>query len=242
MYDPLTIAFELTWSFAPLSKLLKLKRKPKQHWIFTIWHKDPEIDGTDDSCGWRAPRITNEEFNAIEKLAEEEYEFVVGEQFGIKYEDPYGLIYWGWASLCDRISGRKRKAFHLSNGELNEVLSLAYNPADNLRGVAFDIYRGTESTRKEAFRRFLVLVYRCYKTYYRPWYQHPRWHIHHWHVQIHFIVNLKRYLFTKCQSCKKGFQWGASPIGTPGSKGPLWFRSELAWHSECTPHRKKSTK
>src|SRR6185369_11968379 len=27
--------------------------------FITIWHKDPECDGSDDSCGWSYPRLNN---------------------------------------------------------------------------------------------------------------------------------------------------------------------------------------
>ena len=50
MYDPLTVAFEIRSPF---------REKPSRLWpkgyrppFITIWHKDPERDGTDDSCDW----------------------------------------------------------------------------------------------------------------------------------------------------------------------------------------------
>lgn len=50
MHDPMTVAFDFY-----LPKFWKRKRNKRWHdwfWILTIWHKDPESDGTDDSCRW----------------------------------------------------------------------------------------------------------------------------------------------------------------------------------------------
>lgn len=50
MHDPMTVAFDVKSPF---------REKPSAMWpkgyrntIATIWHVDPERDGTDDSCGW----------------------------------------------------------------------------------------------------------------------------------------------------------------------------------------------
>lgn len=46
MHDPMTVAHEI---------YLGPKKKKNGHYrspLITIWHVDPETDGTDDSCGW----------------------------------------------------------------------------------------------------------------------------------------------------------------------------------------------
>lgn len=50
MHDPLTVAFDIKSPF---------RQRPSQFWpkgyrntFVTIWHRDPERDGSDDSCGW----------------------------------------------------------------------------------------------------------------------------------------------------------------------------------------------
>jgi hypothetical protein len=50
MYDPKTVAHEIKSPFRgkPSRFFPKGYRKP----LITIWHVDPERDGTDDSCGW----------------------------------------------------------------------------------------------------------------------------------------------------------------------------------------------
>lgn len=71
----------------------------------------------------------------------------------------------------------------------------------------------------------------------RPWWQHPRYHLRHLKVQIHVVQSLKRWLFSTCTSCGKGFTWGYAPISYSwGGKGPQWFESEKnVYHHECTP-------
>lgn len=50
MYDPNTVAYEIRSPFR--DKPDKLFPKGYRHSLVTIWHVDPECDGTDDSCGW----------------------------------------------------------------------------------------------------------------------------------------------------------------------------------------------
>lgn len=62
MHDPMTVALEIKSPF---------RGKPSQWWpkgyrstLVTIWHKDPEKDGSDDSCdwfGWKRPLYPEEE-------------------------------------------------------------------------------------------------------------------------------------------------------------------------------------
>lgn len=52
MHDPMTVAFEIRYPWkkykAPRNDF---ERKYRESFI-TIWHVDPERDGTDDSCDW----------------------------------------------------------------------------------------------------------------------------------------------------------------------------------------------
>lgn len=54
MYDPMTVAFEIKSPFRKPSKY-----HSKGYWrpaLITIWHVDPEKDGTDNSCDWFGSR------------------------------------------------------------------------------------------------------------------------------------------------------------------------------------------
>lgn len=68
----------------------------------------------------------------------------------------------------------------------------------------------------------------------RPWYRHPRWHVHHWKVQVHFTQALKRYLFSRCSKCGGRFTWNYAPMSGWSGGGPRWFRSEVGvYHHGC---------
>ena len=170
MHDPLTVAFEIKKPW---------KRKPdrwfpegyRESWV-TIWHKDPEWGGSDDSCGWFVPPLTAKEKAYVKRLVETP-------------ED--NLKYWF--------------------------------PGDDDYDVKYKLTR----------------IFRLCKKVNRPWYRHPRWHIWHWCIQIHFIGKLKRYLFSRCEKCGKRFPWGYSPTAHGfGGHGPRWFRGEKGvYHHEC---------
>lgn len=60
---------------------------------------------------------------------------------------------------------------------------------------------------------------------------HPRWHIHHWKMQIHPLQDLKRWLFSRCRDCGGRFAWGETGWTNQwDSGGPRWFRSERDLH------------
>lgn len=63
-----------------------------------------------------------------------------------------------------------------------------------------------------------------------------RWHFWHWKIQIHPVQNLKRWLFSRCADCGRGFKWGASVHSANWhGTGPRWFRGERdVYHEECT--------
>ena len=71
----------------------------------------------------------------------------------------------------------------------------------------------------------------------RPWWKHPRWHFWHWKIQIHAVQNFKRWLFSRCAGCGKGFKWGYAPTSTSWhGHGPRWFRGEShTYHHDCVP-------
>jgi len=59
MHDPMTVAHEI---------------RIFGHHLITIWHVDPETDGTDDSCRWAWPRLTKKETGYANYLIDCEYD------------------------------------------------------------------------------------------------------------------------------------------------------------------------
>lgn len=238
MHDPKTVAHEI---HGPRGLLHKWRRDRADRYdhndprfsylspLITIWHNDPETDGSDDSCGYTFPRVPADIKAKAEKIAVDEWKYMFG-QYAYKYQQPsaYEVVYALWDMIAWRIF--KRRAFTLR--EMQEIASLACNPADNLRSVVFDATRSEENARRLGY-----LVMRCYLRVNRKWYQHPKWHIHHWSIQIHFTQKFKRWAFSRCAECGKGFRWGGSPVSTSwNNNGPQWFRGEQnVYHGECAP-------
>ena len=176
MHDPMTVAFEIRYPWH--DKPTKTWPKGYRHSFITIWHKDPETDGTDDSCDW---------------------------------------------------SGRK-----FPERQAAQLKDMVTNPNDNVQwffeGTGFNEY-----DMKHAVFVIAANVRRIIAP--RPWYRHPRWHVWHWHIQVHPVQHFKRWAFSRCAGCGKRFIWGYSPATYSwDGEGPQWFRSERSiYHHNCLP-------
>lgn len=103
--------------------------------------------------------------------------------------------------------------------------------------TAHDAETGKREVYGALGRRYEALqnAVRVWRQRRRSWWQHPRWHIWHWKIQIHPVQQFKRWAFSRCVKCGKGFSWGYAPVtGQWHSKGPRWFRSEPhVYHETC---------
>lgn len=206
MYDPWTVAHSvrLPWG--------------KKKEILTIWHVDPESDGTDDSCGWFGPSVTVDDMRWLQKELESPYDRPA--YSSTTFEAIVAL----WPLVRKRVTGEHlRKG--LSARDLAEAASLATCPWDNLRSLV----RGKVNHEghwgfEEAYELAVCLLRICMRIN-RPWWKHPRWHVHHWKIRVAFFENLKRWLTRRCALCGKRFSWGYSPIS-------YWSGKEV-WHFDC---------
>lgn len=165
--------------------------------LFTLWHVDPERDGSDDSCGWSYVKMTKEQRAQVRKLGADEQAFINGKH-GYAMT-PVELVMEVWQTIAARMFNRpRRRGRGLSHRELLYVLNLANNPGDNLR------YSCAEATTPEGMASLFATVLRCYLTFHRKWWQHPRWHVHHWKLQIHAAQQFKRWAFNRCADCHAG--------------------------------------
>jgi hypothetical protein len=230
MHDPRSVAFEIKRPWPTKgSGLGGYRHFPT---LVTIWHVDPERDGTDDSCGWFSPKLTKDELKKLEDVANFEMKYLFS-----KTDDKDE-----WTPKVDSVSGCfhsfKRVAWvwkkRIEPRHMPEVISLCTD--------VFDSFRDTFTRPQTAYdiRRMFFFMGRAFKRMERYWWQRPRFHFWHWEIQVHAIQNLKRWLFSRCAQCGGRFKWGESCVSHQWeSSGPLWFRSEQAiyhtWHREQEP-------
>lgn len=252
MHDPKTVAFEI---------YLGAKKKRNGHYkspIVTIWHNDPETDGTDDSCGWfiRARHLPAGLLDKVIKEFESEWDRTWQDnddsyRYNCGWFNPDGEnvlsvrgivlnMYLYAAKICLVPNGenpRKAwdKAWKFLNKHYAEIMYFAENNRDSMRDTIvrkFSIGTNTPYTpesRKEMIRDCASIITTDVMRKLRPWWKHPRWHIHHWSIQFHPLQQLKRRYWDKCSVCgKRGFK---------GSAFSDWGGSKI-WHSECDQSRK----
>lgn len=264
MHDPMTVAWSIK---SPLKIKSKCFPEGYRNTLITIWHVDPCRDGSDDSCGWfqRARHGDQAVLEKIVKAFEFDWDrtFTCSDDdesdspsrtyncgFFAPEGDGAGMPNMSVSAIvlnlfflaaneyfkCDGGSNwKKSRAFMRRN--LYDILILAENPCDSLRDSITRKF-GCDTKRDERIRQMAETIYGWILRNEQKWWRHPRFHFHHFKIQIHFLGSLKRFLFSRCAGCKKRFKWGYSPCTNQwDSSGPLWFRSEEGvYHSECHAH------
>jgi hypothetical protein len=208
MHDPQTVAFDIK---APWFK--RWPNGERYHpTILTIWHVDPEKGGSDDSCGRSYVRASPELRDKARKLGEQDQVFITGEH-GYAMQ-PSELVMEVWQTIGARIFNRHRRGgVGLTHRELLYVLNLANNPGDNLR------HSCSKAGSPEGMGSLFVTVLRCYMTFHRRWWQHPKWHVHHWRFQVQWVQQFKRWAFSRCATCGGRFSFGYCPTTNTWSAG-----------------------
>jgi hypothetical protein len=233
MHDPMTVAFEIRypWPF-PRERytIVNLKgekeeRRGNRPQLLTIWHRDPERDGSDDSCGWCFPRIGRELREKIHAEADSEYKMnALFDPEGRPTMDPVSLLFAVFQIVAWRFFGRS-----ITSRDLPMILSLTSNPIGNMQSEL------SACISQEEMRSLFRIVASNYLRSRRPWWKHPKWHVWHWRLQVHPLQKLKRFLFSRCAVCGKRFRWGYAPVSHVWhGEGPRWFRREKGvMHHEC---------
>lgn len=225
MHDPSTVAFEIY-----------LGRKVKKNGnyrspIITIWHVDPETDGTDDSCGWFIrPRHVDQ--NALAEIRKEfEFNFKNNYWFDKEGKQVFSTIgtlmqmYELAAWIHFKRDRRKQLAFMRKH--CPSIIRLAENPhdcmGDNITGKHY-----SNLLSEDRFGGMAGMVYTDVLRKERKWYRHPRWHVRHWDIRFNALLRLRRRWWDKCCVCgKRGFKSGACSD---------WNGTKL-WHDECSGDR-----
>lgn len=250
MHDPIAAAFEIF--------LGKRTRKDGSYRdpIITVWHEDPETDGTDDSCGWfirlrhtdnatyeKIVKTFNFEWDRTFQSEESDYVYNCGwfTKEGKNVLSVQGIVlnmYLIAAKHVFETEGDPTKSWDKSHRFLNkylaEILLFAENNTDSIFDTItrkFEIGTNTLYSREEMIRECAEIVYTDILRKKRKWYQHPKWHIHHWRIQFHPLQRLKRRYWDKCSICgKRGFKESAHSS---------WGGDKI-WHKQCDDSTKIS--
>lgn len=225
MHDPMTVAFEV-------GKLA------------TIWHVDPERDGSDDSCGWfiRSRHLDKKILDRIASRFEFDWSHGVPSGWFADNGEPNWSTHSIVMAMTFIATGEmwgywSRRQTQFLRTHVWDVLAFAENTVDSAYTAINQSYRrDPRETAKDRARSMASMMYAWVARQHRPWYRHPKWHFWHWKIQIHHLQMLKRWLFSRCCKCGKGFRWGESPVsGSWNGTGPRWFRSEEhIYHSDCS--------
>lgn len=245
MHSPETVAFEI---------YIGKKKKKNGNYrmpLITIWHNDPEKDGTDDSCGWfmRTRHGDPEMQKKIKSAIDFDFDRTFKSDGGTTYYTGYFSPISGMPNfstqgiVLDMFSKASWEFFKYNrkkhkkwmNENLYDILHFAENTADSLKDEVLGTWRigcGEPWKRDEALNHYTSVIYSWILRSNRKWYQHPRWHIHHWSIQFHPLRQLKRRYWDKCCECgKRGFK---------GSAHSDWNGTKT-WHSECDKSIKQKT-
>lgn len=232
MHDPMTLAFEIK---SPI------KRRGQRASLLVVWHRDPEADGSDDSCGWSYPRLTEDQRKRLRGLAwSEAYEPWFQRLRAKRIEDVVEaecLMRGAVQLVCRALDVRA------SWGDIcGWACRMVHNPMDNFRSSLCHLpgyHTNFEEDRRDwredcAYGLFSGIAHHVLRDR-RPWYRHPHFHVHHWRLQIPALQSFLRWAFSRCAGCGKPFPWGYAPISLGWhSDGPRWFRGEQGvYHHDC---------
>lgn len=240
MHDPMTQAFVIRY---PWFRRVKFGNGRYHDEFITVWHVDPESDGSDDSCDWSGRRgLTPAECDWLQAEGESEHQFFF--RGILKYDDkpdgtmvqndrgerwPGGMVYasafevlYGIASIILWRMPRGGTVLHQRAlagwrhrrelaATVPTLLGLVSHPSDNVLAQIGEA-RACNDAGKKAMGELFVCVARNLRREARPWYKHPRWHLHHWSIRVHPWQNLKNWIARKCHVCGKRFRWGEAPL------------------------------
>lgn len=200
MHDPMTVAHEICYPWRKYRKPTNNFERTYRESFITIWHCDPETDGSDDSCGWFRPSLTSEDLAWCHEVIKE-----AGNAPTPGYSCLEALCAL-WRHARKRVWGTHLRE-PLSHKHLAYLVELASVPWDNLR----DCVVGFHGADDYDSARLMMILLKGAKEMDRPWWKHPRWHIHHWKIQVHPWQKFRR-MFERCDRCGRRYSYGYCPV------------------------------
>lgn len=140
----------------------------------TIYHHDPCTDNTDDSCGWSTAKLTKEEKEIHQSNFKYEKSCYLDIYKLWKQENRNEIVY----SLYQTAKWNLYKK-GMTQKDILYVTKLCFNIHDNIK-----IY---EEQPEYEFERLYHQMGKLVKSRYRKWWQHPKFHFHHWSISINWF-------------------------------------------------------
>lgn len=175
MHDPMTVAHDIRYPW-PWSKSGSGYREN----LLTIWHVDPECDGSDDSCGWfmRSRHCDQEKLKKIESQFTFEWTHgVPNGWFADNGEPNYSCqaITLGMFRIAANIhfGHWSRRADRFLNRNLHNILHFAENNCDSLFTFIVQPYgRDNRETAEVRAQAAASIVYSWLCRADRPWWKY----------------------------------------------------------------------
>jgi len=114
-------------------------------------------------------------------------------------------LFWSAAHVYFDNDWSESKRFMRKHGM--DILLFAENPVDSLfDSITRKFEKGcgeeySTSAREERIRNMASTIYGWILRAEQPWYRHPRWHVHHWQLQVHPWQRLVRWMTRRCKVC-----------------------------------------
>lgn len=191
MHDNSTVAFEIKSPFREKPSMFFPKGDYRKT-LITIWHIDPEKDGTDDSCGWYM-RTRHGDKKVLDEIKKDfDYNFKHNYWFDKDGKQIFSTIgtlvqMYGLATFIYFKKNRKKHERFMRK-HLYDIIHSAENPIDCVGDNITNKWRCENI--EERFESLANIIYADILNWSRKWYQHPRWHINHWSIQWNFIEDL----------------------------------------------------
>lgn len=148
---------------------------------FTLWHRDPCSDHSDDSCGWfmRARHGDKTVLKRITSGIALDWKHYFSETGDPLMSTPGIVINMFWWGAHEAL-GKKARKWMRDN--LDDILMFAENPIDGLHSGITGKYGEDREPKEHRIAQFAQCIYGWILRSKRTWWKHPRFHFHHWRI------------------------------------------------------------
>lgn len=166
----------------------------------TLWHRDRA--GVDGACGWfmRAHHGNPTILKAIENSFAQDWsrqchthnlgvtQVGLFDQKDFAAMSVHGIaLNLFWLAAYHHFLHNREKVVKFMRRNLAEILLFAENPVDSAHTSWVHTFGYDDrKTREDRIHTAASMVYGWILRATRPWYKHPRWHIHHWRITVNW--------------------------------------------------------